>query len=73
MKKTKVILIENLRLHSNEQIELAQIAKKMGLEVRYFDTLKTSLKIINTTKFLKENEEYIVFCSIYLAFLKEHP
>lgn len=61
----KVVLIENLRLHSNEQIELAQIAKNIGFEVRYFETLKSSLKILNPLNFLNLNEEYIVFCSIY--------
>lgn len=60
-----VVLIENLRLFSTEQIEMATIAKQNGLEVRYFDTFKTSLKIVNPKKFLNVNEEYIVFCSVY--------
>lgn len=60
-----VFLIENLRLFSTEQIELSSIAKKMNYEVRYFETLRTKLKIENLTNIIKENEKYIIFSSIY--------
>lgn len=60
-----IILIENLRMCSNEQLELKMIAKKLGYVVKEFETLRTSLKIIEPEKFINLNEKYVIFCSVH--------